>query len=456
MAFYFVTTDNHSHSCSIITTIITSLVTAAVFLFSPINSAVSAQCYTELIPPDASEYDNFGHAVAISANLVAVVGSPYDDENGIDSGSVYIYRFDADGSGQWVFEQKLVAARGEPGDIFGYSVAIAKNADVVIIGACKDNDTDDDAGAAYTYKYNPENSLWELQNKILAEDGSTNDYFGCSVSISEDGNTVIIGACRDDYKKHASGSAYIFQYHEDKHLWKQKIRLNAFDLNSYDYFGYAVSISQDTAIIGAYGDDDNGQWSGSAYIYRYDDIEDKWLIDNKIMADDGATDDWFGASVSISGNIAVVGASYHDNVNGYNAGSAYLYVYDEINMQWYQERQLLAKHGSQYDQFGFSVAISNNLIIVGTPTGENENNSNGSAFIYKYPGPGKQLIQNKILAPNNDNELEDSWFGFTVAITDAYAIIGARFDDDNGKRSGSTHMYNLSPPCKTITGSVGR
>ena len=158
--------------------------------------------------------------------------------------------------------------------------------------------------------------------KLLASDGAGYDYFGISVSISSDGNTAIVGAYFDDDKGSGSGSAYI--YTRSGGTWSQQAKLIASDGASGDYFGRSVSISSDgnTAIVGAYFDDNK---RGSAYIYTRSG--GTWTQQAKLLASDGASYDYFGVSVSISsdGNTAIVGAYTDDNENGDSAGSAYIF-----------------------------------------------------------------------------------------------------------------------------------
>jgi hypothetical protein len=157
---------------------------------------------------------------------------------------------------------------------------------------------------------------WLQRQKLLAGDGAASDYFGYSVSIS--GDFAIAGAYADDDNGSASGSAYIFEW--DGANWSQQAKLLASDGAASDYFGYSVSISGDFAIAGAYGDDDKGSNSGSAYIFKRDG--ETWSQQQKLLASDGAAGDYFGYSVSISGNKAIAGA--YNDVSA--AGSAYIFM----------------------------------------------------------------------------------------------------------------------------------
>ncbi len=153
---------------------------------------------------------------------------------------------------------------------------------------------------------------------MLASDGDAGDRFGYSVSIS--GDYAIVGAYLDNDNGSFSGSAYIF--HRDGTSWSQQAKLTASDGVTNDVFGFSVSVNGDYAIVGAFIDDDNGSNSGSAYIFKRDGTN--WHEQFKLTASDAAASDHFGTSVSISGDYAIVGANWDDD-NGTNSGSAYIF-----------------------------------------------------------------------------------------------------------------------------------
>ena len=117
-----------------------------------------------------------------------------------------------------------------------------------------------------------------------------------------------------------SGSVYIFKRSDT--IWTQQVKLNASDGAADDYFGFSVSLDGNYALIGAYDDYDNGHYSGSAYIFKRSDTI--WIQDAKLLPSDGAGYDWFGFSVSLDEEYALIGA-YGDDSNGIDAGSAYVF-----------------------------------------------------------------------------------------------------------------------------------
>jgi WD40 repeat protein len=196
------------------------------------------------------------------------------------------------------------------------------------------------------------------------------------VAIS--GNTAIVGAHGNDDGGSGSGSAYLF----DVATGVQLTKLNANDAAADDLFGYSVGISGNTAIVGAYGNDDSGSFSGSAYLF---DVTTGLEL-SKLTASDAAARDGFSFSVGISGNTAIVGA-FGDRVAGLDTGSAYLFDVAAGT----QISKLTASDAAEDDLFGWSVAISSNRAIVGAWGNDDAGSSSGSAYLYT-PEPSSLVL----------------------------------------------------------------
>ncbi|RLE28854.1 MAG: hypothetical protein DRJ61_15640, partial [Acidobacteria bacterium] len=305
--------------------------------------------------------DRFGCAVSISGDTV-VVGAYHDDDDGINSGSAYIFGRNQGGADAWQQVAKLTASDGGTIDHFGYSVSIS--CDIVTVGSPGDNGS---SGSAYIFgRDQGGTNTWGQVAKLMASDGASYDHFGYSVSISND--TVAVGAYRNrGTAAYGSGSAYIFGRNQGgTDAWGQIVKLTASDGASNDEFGKAVAISVDLVVVGAPEDDDNGTDSGSAYIFgRNHGGANAWGQMVKITAFDGATEDQFGLSLSISGDTVVVGA-YQDNDNGYHSGSAYIFDRDHGGTDvWGQAAKITASDGETEDQFGLSLSISGDTVVVG-------------------------------------------------------------------------------------------
>jgi len=176
-------------------------------------------------------------------------------------------------------------------------------------------------GAAYVFRYVAGSGTWVMEAQLIASDGAADDYFGCSVAVS--GEIVLIGARGDDDNGSSSGSAYVFRYDAGSGTWTEEAKLLPWDGAADDYFG-EVSLSGEVAVIGASGDDDKGTDSGSAYVFRYDTGSGTWVQEAKLLPSYGVVEAYFGISVALSGETALIGASW-DPEMGTNAGAAYVF-----------------------------------------------------------------------------------------------------------------------------------
>ena len=174
-----------------------------------------------------------------------MIGAYLDDDNGMNSGSAYVYRRSA---GVWTLEQKLLAADGAPSNFFGLTVAIDGN--TAVIGAPGDDDNGDSSGSAYVYTKMA--GIWNLQQKLLAADGTSDDGFGRSVAIDRD--TAAIGSWFDDDQGSQSGSVYA--YTRSAEVWVESVKLLASDGSDVDGLGWSVGISNSTVLAGAPFDED--------------------------------------------------------------------------------------------------------------------------------------------------------------------------------------------------------
>ena len=321
-----------------------------------------------------------------------------------------------------ISEFKLTASDNAAGDNFGFSISIS--GDYAVVGALLDDDNGSGSGSAYVFKRT--GTTWTQEAKILPSDGAADDQFGNSVSIS--GDYAVVGARRDDDNGDRSGSAYVFK--RTGSSWTQEAKLLASDGAAFDVFGTSVSIYGDYAVVGANWDDDNGDRSGSAYVFKR--TGSSWTQEAKLLPSDGAANDNFGNSVSISGDYAVVGAE-SDDVNGFHSGSAY--VFKRSSTSWAQEAKLLPHDGAVEDHFGVSVSISGDYAIVGSV---GDNNYSGSAYVFKRIGTS-WAQEPKLLASDRGPEID--LFGSSVSISSDYAVVGAPMDDDNGISSGSAYVF---------------
>jgi len=318
----------------------------------------------KLMPLDGETADNFGRSVALSGDM-ALIGSIYGDgNNGLGTGSAYI--FTRDGGGNWSQQAKLIALDGAVDDFFGWSVALAGN--TAIIGSRYDDDNGNGSGSAYVFTDGGSGN-WTQQAKLLPTDGASGDNFGISVALS--GETALVGSHSDDSSR---GSVYVFNRNSNS-IWTEQTKLLAADRTPYDFFGVSVSLSGSTALIGSAYDDDAGPNSGSVYVFIRDG-NGSWLQQSKLLSSDAGSEEAFGISVEISGNIALIGSHLDEN-----RGSAYVFTSDD-NTSWVQQAKLLADDGTPLDSFGLDVAISGEMAVIGSYFNNNNGTYTGAAYVF--------------------------------------------------------------------------
>ncbi len=215
--------------------------------------ATTGNQLSKITASDAAIDDYFGSNVDCCGNI-AIVASPLDDDNGTDSGSVYVFDISDPINPVRFPYTKLIPIDGAAGDIFGNAIAIY--GDVAIVGAPLNDDDGADSGSAYLFDINTGNQLF----KLTAPDAAAGDYFGNGVAIS--GNVAIVAAPLDDDDGADSGSAYLFDVTTGNFLEK----ITACDADAEDNFGLPA-ICDNNIIIGAQGNDDAGAFSGSAYLF---------------------------------------------------------------------------------------------------------------------------------------------------------------------------------------------
>lgn len=391
--------------------------------------AADWQELAKLTASDGATDDTFGHHVAIWGDT-AVIGACEDNDNGSDPGSAYVFK---DVAGAWTEMAKLTASDGASGDLFGWSVGVSD--DAVIVAARDDDDCGGGSGSAYVFEI--VGGVWTEVAKLTASDGSANDHFAWSVAISGDG--AVVGANQDDNANGTdAGAAYIFE--KIGGVWCEVAKLTASDGEPYARLGGWVAISGDTALVGSpRHDGPAGENYGSAYIFEK--VGRVWTQVAKLTASDGADDDWFGTSVAICDDIAAIGA-YHDDDDGYHSGSAY--VFEKVGSVWTEVAKLTASDGGAYDLFGFCVSVSGDTAVIGSMWDDDNGSNSGSAYVFQRVGG----IWTEVAKLTASDGAAGDWFGSGVAVWADTALIGVRYDDDNGSDSGSAYVFEpVGPEC---------
>ncbi|HXV37072.1 MAG TPA: FG-GAP repeat protein, partial [Myxococcota bacterium] len=222
-----------------------------------------------LLDPDGANGDQFGTAVAVDAEVIAI--GAFSDALGNASGAVHVYRFDGT---SWVAEQTLLASDGAQADTFGSALAISD--DLIVVGAPFEDELGDQAGAAYVFRY--DGASWIEEQKLSASDAAAAAQFGDAVGIA--GRVVVIGALGDAEQGENAGAAYVFR--RDRGVWVEEQKLLASDGATLDRFGAAVAIAGARVLVGAFNHGESGDAAGAAYLYRRDGAV--WVEEQKLLA----------------------------------------------------------------------------------------------------------------------------------------------------------------------------
>ncbi|MBM4429400.1 MAG: hypothetical protein FJ026_03505, partial [Chloroflexi bacterium] len=422
----------------------------------PAAGAVSTPDQTEdkkLTANDGAARDYFGNSVAICGDTL-VVGAPLADVDGkADQGAAYVFYRHHGGAHNWGQVKKLTASDGHAGDWFGVSVAIS--GDTILVGAHRDYEFVTFRGSAYVFYRNQGGANnWGQVKRLLASDGREGDYFGGSVAVW--GDIALVTADGDDVGANADqGSAYVFyRNHGGTDNWGQVKKLTASDGAAGDSLGTSAAIYGDTAVVGAYGDDIGANADqGSAYaFYRNAGGADNWGQVKKLTASDGAAGDWFGYSAAIWEDTVVVGA-YYGKVGANRQGTAYVFSRHLGGAdQWGQVQKLSASDGAVGDNFGFSVAISGDLVVAGSPRDDTGTNfDQGSAYVfYRHQGGADNWGQlHKLTA--SDGAARD-YFGASVAMWTGAWVVGADGDDVSANTDqGAAYVFTCGATGPTVS-----
>ncbi len=300
----------------------------------------------------------------------------------------------------------------------------------ILVGACSVGDGDDP----------PSESTYRSLVKLVSAEIADGDSFGYSVAF--DGEYAVVGAPGADGSGSDRGRAYVFQRSQGgADGWGQVAVLSASDAGDLDYFGYSVDISGDHVVVGAVGENGSGTDQGAAYVFnRNRGGAGSWGQVKKLTAGDKANEDRFGGSVSIDGDTLIVGADGEDGI-GQDRGAAYVFTKDEGGVDnWGEAVKLVSGSPADADQFGYAVAIDGGYALVGSPREDGAGGDRGAAYLFHRDmgGVGAWGLVKKLVASSPS---DSSWFGASVAIDGALAVIGEAWSDEGGNNRGAAHVF---------------
>jgi len=414
----------------------------ALFSFA-LSGSLKAQ---EFVASDGASGDRFATSISIS-NGIILSGAGFDDDNGLESGSAYVFR-NTGSIGTQTQSVKLLASDGTLDDSLGNSVSISGTS--ALVGAPhKERNANLTAGGAYLFR-NLLTATGITTEAVQLEagnfTGTFDERFGSAVSLS--GSIGLIGA---PGRGSSSGTAYVFTGLDTATgTVSERIRLVASDGAVLDNFGSAVSVSGATAIVGAGFHDGEADNAGAAYVYRNVDTRNASTgltsQDVKLIASDAAMNDGMGRSVSISGTYAVAGAA-NNATNGVGGGSVYLYKnLDTATGEITEDVKLIASDADGGDQFGISTAISGTTVIVGASRDDDRGVNAGAAYVFLDATLKTGTVTEDLKITSPSGQMND-FFGESVALDNGRIAVAATGADGVVGDAGKVY----STPLNTLT-----
>jgi hypothetical protein len=421
--------------------------------------------------------DEFGFSVALDGDTM-VVGAHYEDssadgdetDNSVDrAGAVYVFtRVDS----IWSQQALLKASNAGGNDNFGHSVAL--DGDTLVVGAYREassadgGETDNLAsrtGAAYVFTR--ADSTWTQQAFLKASNAEVIDYFGYSVAV--DGDTVVVGAFNEDSSADGgesdnsagnSGAAYVFTRVDSN--WTQQAFLKASNARGGDSFGRSVALDGDTVVVGAYSQDSSAGGgetdtsapsAGAAYIFTR--VDSTWTQQAFLKASNAEISDQFGFKVALDGDTVVVSAPKEDSSvdggetdnSGDDAGA--VYVFTRVDSIWTQQAFLKASNAGKDDDFGYSVALDGDTMVVGAryedssaDGGESDNSARFAGAAYVFTRVDSTWTQQAFLKASNAESID--YFGYSVAVDGDTVVVGARYEDSSADGGEADNSINAA------------
>ena len=386
-----------------------------------------------LVPDDAAEGDEFGWSVDTDGSRI-IVGAPFHDDLGPDSGAAYIFRRRDDGG--WVREAKLLADDGEAKQWFGRWGGI--DGDVAVVGAPFADlfNDDDDAGAAYVFERRDD--AWVLTQRLTAPDAKAADQLGWVVAII--GDTIAAAASNLD----DGGGQTVYVFRRDGDLWVEEAALRPLDPSEDGFFGVDFGLAGDVIAVASQGVHGADEDTGAVYVFERG--ARGWAQTAKLEPPDTLAFDLFGNAVSVGGDTIVAGAFLNDEAAD-NGGA--VYVYARTPAGWQLDQKLLGGDpGTEY-WLGFDVATDGASIVAGAPRdasrGEPVTHS-GTARVFQRSATGWMETAG-LRAGDAAAAGAGADYGWATAQSGDVIVVGAWLaDTEDGRDAGRAYVYRLEAP----------
>lgn len=340
-----------------------------------------------------------------------------------------------------LWEQVGNTINGEkPGDWAGTSISLSGDGTTLAVGATGNSENGERSGQVRVFRFDGEKEWKQLGEALNGE--SFYDDFGYSVSLSEDGNVLAVGARGNNPNADSvnAGSVRVFRYQDGS--WEQ-VGSDIDGENASDESGYSVALSSNgtTVAVGAIGNDGGGSLSGHARVFRLD-VDGEWVQLGQDLVGE-AENDLAGYSVDISADGSIVAvASKNNDDGGSNAGHVRVFQYAEDAETWVQLGEEINGE-TEFDESGFAISLNANgtIVAIGSPYSNDSGARSGQVRVYEFiDGSWEQLgddIEGEASGDRSGYSVSLNAFGDVVAI-------GAEGSDDGGTLSGQVRVYQFS------------
>lgn len=426
-----------------------SMLTLAIMLPQIAYADDSVQLYgavhqTWITPSPSNPGAEFGNVVAMDGDTL-VVGARHDSiTRGVDrvyyAGAVYVYVLD---DNIWKLQARLGASDADVYGLFGSSVDI--DGDTLVVGAVGNDSSDEngndasDMGAVYVFRRS--GGQWDQEAKIEPEDGVTEDYFGNAVSIV--GKRIVVAASAKDFGA-TKDVGKVYSYYRSGSKWLQSQSVTLPKIVKDSFFGSAIDYDGQRLVVGAQSVSD----TGAAFVYYR--VGSTWAQEAAIEPEEEHVGDNFGAAVSIDGQTIVVGAPFTDPNLGSGAitnGGA-TYVFRKTPTAWKQEAKLVLDDALAFDHFGQSVQINDTTVVVGATLQDYYTIlRTGAAHVYERSA-GIWELQSRVIS---GEPYMNGDFGASLAIDNQRIIVGEP-GTSTQNRAGAVHIYSLEAGLLPVTG----
>jgi len=394
---------------------------------------------------DSLDYDVLGSSVAFDGSQL-LAGTRFDQMSYATSldGRAHLFSRNTGGTDAWGEVKRFTVSDGFTFEQFGYAVALG--GDTGFIGAPQEDDIETNAGAVHVFTRDQGGAgAWGETKRLAASDGAHGDFFGQAISL--DGDTALVGAPGNSVAANGGGAVYVFARDQGgPGNWGETAKIMPSDPHDAARFGSSVALAGDIAVIGAYRDGALGSLYGAAYVfYRGGGNPATWQEIKKLAAYDAADWDGFGVSVAVSGDLVIVGADTKHEA-GVEEGAAYIFGRNQGGADnWGLIKKLSAADAAPDDAFGTSVSLSGDYVLVGAP-GVNGGPVIilGAVYVFRRNLGGADAwgLMGKV-TPSDAGE--NCQFGRSTALAGDLFAVGGPAKPNGGVHRGAVYVFRIDP-----------